>query len=75
MGDFAFTYFTQTGMRKLNTYLYYMMTKLYLSDTEYLNIAHDGGEEGLRYFKSHLTVYEKRHKYICTFARPGKKEL
>jgi hypothetical protein len=71
----AVLYYAKANISDLNAYLYYILVKKYFSDVTYLNIAHDMGKTGLRYFKSHLGAYEYLRKYICTFTKAeGKHE-
>jgi hypothetical protein len=65
----AFTYFGKAIMPNFFLYLIYTMFKEYLPGVEYMNLNEDMGNEGLRRFKSHLSVHELWPKYLCTYTK------
>jgi hypothetical protein len=67
----AFVYFSKAIVANYNVYLYYILSKMYLSDAEYVNISSDMGHAGLRLFKQHLGTYELWGKYLCTLTKQG----
>ncbi|MDR2602231.1 MAG: hypothetical protein LBC53_07250 [Spirochaetaceae bacterium] len=68
-GGYVFVFYAQSAMTNLNIYLYYTMAKERLFDKKYINPGGNGGDEGLRVFKSHLGAHKRVHKYIFTFLK------
>jgi hypothetical protein len=68
-GTLAFVYYAQANIDNFNVYLYYMAVKEYLSGVKHVNNGHDMGKQGLRMFKSHLSAYTKRRKFLCTYSK------
>jgi hypothetical protein len=67
--EVAFLYFGKGTIPGLFIYLIYSMFSTYITDAEYMEINDDMGHQGLRQFKSHLSVYEFWRKYYCVFSR------
>jgi hypothetical protein len=67
--DIYVGYFAKSITHNFNMFLYYTMVKDYMQDANYFNIGPDMGNEGLRFFKQHLSRYELCGKYLCTFKR------
>jgi hypothetical protein len=69
----SYLYFGKANKHDGFIYLIYMMFKDYLSDVEYMNMAEDLGDPGLRTFKRKLSAHELWERHICTFSRTGDK--
>jgi hypothetical protein len=69
----GYLYFGKANKHDGFIYLIYMMFKDYISGIEYMNMAEDLGDSGLRTFKRKLSAHELWKRYICTFSRTGDK--
>jgi hypothetical protein len=66
----AFAYFAKGLRQDYFLYVLYMMTKMYFTDIEYINLGEDMGNPGIRMFKSHVGRFEYWRKYQCSYSIP-----
>ncbi|MDR0402704.1 MAG: phosphatidylglycerol lysyltransferase domain-containing protein [Treponema sp.] len=66
----AFAYFAKGLRQDYFLYVLYMMTKMYFTDIEYINLGEDMGNPGIRMFKSHVGRFEYWRKYHCSYSKP-----
>jgi hypothetical protein len=67
----SYLYFGKANKHDGFIYLIYAMFKDYLTGVEYMNMAEDLGDPGLRIFKSKLSSHEFLQRHVCTFTRTG----
>lgn len=68
-GKTTVVYFAKGIVPDYNLYLYYVIAQNFAADSEWIDNGPDMGNEGLRLFKSHLSNFEFRNKYLCTFRK------